>query len=456
MLAWESFVEAQALRAQGWSISAIARHLGVTRPTVRAYLNGERTPGQRARRVADPFGEYEQYCRLRLAADPHLWATTLFDEVVELGYSGSYPSFTRALRARELRPRCAPCRQGKTADRAVIEHPPGEETQWDWLELTDPPAHWAFPGSAFVLIGALPHSGRWRGWLAESTDHAHLIEGLDAVVRRLGGVSRRWRFDRMATVCHPGSGRLKASFGPVAMHYRAGIDICPSRHAWRKGAVEKAAHAIAQRWWRTLGDEVTLAAAQAGLDRVCAKLDTRKRVRDGVTSTVGELAAAEPLRPPPAPLPAVLQVERTVTDQALIAFRGNRYSVPPGHSGQIVQVRHRLGTTTLDIAAPGGAALAHHLRAPDGAGTLVRHDEHVAALTRVVLANFSDRAPCHRKHRRPPSPEALAEADRIRRRTSGPDGEQVVVDFDAYARATRPLHGPAQAAAAADDGRNSS
>jgi hypothetical protein len=139
----------------------------------------------------------------------------------------------------------------------------------------------------------------------------------------------------------------------------------------------------------------------------------------------------------------------------LVAFRGNCYSVPPGHGGQIVQVRHRLGTTTLDIAAPGGAALAHHLRAPDSAGALVRLDEHVAALTRVVLANFSDRAPCHRKHRRPPSPEALAEADRIRRRTSGQDGEQVVVDFDAYARATRPLHGPAQSSAA-DDGRESS
>jgi hypothetical protein len=41
-----------------------------------------------------------------------------------------------------------------------------------------------------VLIGALPCSGRWRGWLAESTDQPHLVEGLDEVVRRLGGVSR--------------------------------------------------------------------------------------------------------------------------------------------------------------------------------------------------------------------------------------------------------------------------
>jgi hypothetical protein len=32
----------------------------------------------------------------------------------------------------------------------------------------------------------------------------------------------------------------------------------------------------------------------------------------------------------------------------------------------------------------------------------------------AVLANFADRPPCRRKHRRPPSAEALAEADRIR------------------------------------------
>jgi transposase len=47
MLTWDALVQAQALRAQGWSISAIARHLDVTRLTVRRYLNGERTPGQR-------------------------------------------------------------------------------------------------------------------------------------------------------------------------------------------------------------------------------------------------------------------------------------------------------------------------------------------------------------------------------------------------------------------------
>jgi hypothetical protein len=209
--------------------------------------------------------------------------------------------------------------------------------------------------------------------------------------------------------------------------------------------VEKSAHTIAQRWWRTLADDVTVARAQAGLDRICVKLDARKRIRDGVRTTVGELADAEPLRAMPAPFPAVIEVERTVSNQAQIPFRGNRYSVVPGHAGEIVRVRHKLGTTTLDVADRHGGLLAHHVRAPDGAGAVIRLDEHVTALTKVVLtkvvlANFSDREPCRRKTRRPPSDAALAQADRIRRSRAGlDDGAQVVIDFAGYVAQTRPF-----------------
>ena len=159
-------------------------------------------------------------------------------------------------------------------------------------------------------------------------------------------------------------------------------------------------------------------------------------------TTVGELADAEPLRAMPAPFPAVIEVERTVSNQAQIAFRGNTYSLLPGHSGEVVAVRHKLGSTAVDVTDRHGALLAHHVRQPDGAGAVIRLDEHVSALTRVVLANFSDREPCRRKTRRPPSPAALAEAERIRRHRAGlGDGEHVVIDFADYVEQTRPFGG---------------
>ena len=39
MLVLEECVEVHALRRRGWSISAIARHLGRDRKTIRAYLS---------------------------------------------------------------------------------------------------------------------------------------------------------------------------------------------------------------------------------------------------------------------------------------------------------------------------------------------------------------------------------------------------------------------------------
>ena len=257
MLTWEEDIDAHALRRRGWTISAIARHLGRDRKTIRAYLAGERTPGVRASAADDWFAPFGVYLAARFAEDPHVWATTLYDEVTELGFDRSYPTFTRLVRERRLRPACEPCHPAKGRPVAVIEHSPGEETQWDWLELPDPPEHWGWGKTAYLLVGALAHSGRWRAVFAPSMDQPHLIDALDRVTRALGGVSRVWRFDRMATVINPETGRVQASFAAVAKHYGVSVVACPPRRGNRKGVVEKANHVAAQRFWRTLADDAT-------------------------------------------------------------------------------------------------------------------------------------------------------------------------------------------------------
>jgi transposase len=62
-------VEAHALRKRGWSYSAIARHLDVDRRTVKAYVTGERVPGQRRRSSADALERFVPYLRARFAED---------------------------------------------------------------------------------------------------------------------------------------------------------------------------------------------------------------------------------------------------------------------------------------------------------------------------------------------------------------------------------------------------
>jgi transposase len=442
MITREEDIDAHALARQGWTISAIARHLGRDRKTIRAYLRGDREAGVRAPAAADPFGPFAAYCKARLAEDPHLWATTLFDEVTALGYDRSYPTFTRALRARGLRPHCEPCHPAKDRAVAVIEHPPGDETQWDWVELPGPPADWGWGGKACLLVGALAHSGRWRGWLSASMDQPHLIQGLDQVTRALGGLTAAWRFDRMATVVHPESGRVTASFAAVAKHYGVSVRPCPPRRGNRKGVVEKANHVAAQRFWRTLADDVTPEQAQQLLDTWCARRgDVRLRAAADGKATVGAIAAREPLRPaPPVPFPATVSVARTVSAQALVSFRGNRYSVAPELARTSVIVLCRLGAGHLDIATATGTVIARHALAPPGAGVMVRDHGHVLALEQAAMTAASTAAPHRRKQRIPPGPAALAAAGALRAAGTNPAAAQPaagdgVIDLARYAAA---------------------
>lgn len=448
MLTREEDIDAHALHRRGWTISAIARHLGRDRKTIRSYLTGDRQAGVRARGGEDRFERFVPYVTERLREDPHLWAMTLFDELVELGFHQSYPTLTRQIRDRGLRPHCEACSVAKHRPVAVIEHPPGEEVQWDWLELPNPPPAWGLGAKACLLVGALAHSGKWRAVLAESMDQAHLIDGLDRVTRQLGGITAVWRFDRMATVCHPATGRVTASFAQVAKHYGVSVAICPPRHGNRKGVVEKANHTAAQRWWRTLRDDVTVEQAQASLERFCIdRADTRLRVIDDRRASVAEHAGRERLRPAPAaPFPATLSVERKVSAQALVAFRGNRYSVPPELAHATVTVAHRLGSTTIDITTTGGVVIARHRLAVAGSGVMVRDHVHVTALDRAAMAAFTQAAPHRRKQRIPPGPAALAAAAQLTNAdtsalpdpltSTGTDTtDGVVVDLARYARA---------------------
>lgn len=443
MLTREEDIDAHALRRQGWTISAIARHLGRDRKTIRAYLNNERVAGKRRPAGDDPFEPFVDYVRARLTEDPHLWAVTLFDEVVGLGYDRSYPTFTRQIRTRELRPHCEPCSATRGRPAAVIEHPPGEETQWDWVELPDPPASWGWGKHAHLLVGALAHSGKWRGTLAPAEDQAQLIAGLDATARKLGGLTKKWRFDRMTTVCHPESGKVTATFAAVAKHYGVHVAICPPRRGNRKGVVEKSNHTAAQRWWRTLPDDVTITEAQASLDKWCAtRGDARLRAAGpGGKVSVLTIAEREPLAPVPAsPFPATITEERTVSAQALVAWRGNFYSVPPELARAQVTVSQRLGAQHLDIATLGGIVVARHQLAPDGAGVMVRDHGHVIALEQHVLAGHDTSRPHRRKERIPPGPAARAAADVLRaaqQPTAVAERDDVVIDLSKYDRAAQ-------------------
>jgi transposase len=423
MLTEEDDVEIHALARRGWSVSAIARHTGRDRKTVRKYLAGSRSSRVPAPSCLEPFRDY---LVARFVDDAHVDGTVLFREVVGLGFERSYVTFVRELRRLGLRPRCEACRTGGHGATVDLVHEPGEEIQWDWLELSETP--WGEP--AYVLVGALCFSGRLRAVISEGMTFGHLAEAIDGVLRRLGGTPRAWRTDRMATVVYPGTDRITAQFCQVAKHYGVEVWVCPPRRPQRKGVVEAAIKYVTRSWWRT-APVSSLGQAQADVDRWAATVSDRRK-RRGIA--VAELAAQEDLAGlPGAAFPAQLEAERVVSRTALVAFEGNRYSVGPGHIGQTVTVRARLGDLHLEIVSAAGRRIARHRRAPAGAGQLLQSAEHARLLETAVLDAFTTQRPCRRKANRPPGQMALDEATRLR----GHDPGGVVVDLEDYARIAR-------------------
>jgi hypothetical protein len=291
---------------------------------------------------------------------------------------------------------------------AIIEHPPGEETQFDWVELPDAPAGWAFPTKrSYVLVGSLAHSGVWRAVISPSMDLPHLLAAMTVLLGLLGGVTKTWRFDRMSTVLKAGTSDLTPMFAAFAKHHAVSVVACRPRSGNRKGVVEKNNHTAAQRWWRNLPDDVTLEQAQQRLTAFATRQDGRRREgRDGST-TAAVMFAAERLRPlPPTLFPVVVTEERTATRQALIDWRGNRYSVPPELAAARVVVHQRLGATTIDIATVSGVVIARHTVAEAGLGVTIRDSGHVTALETIAMAAAPPGRPHRKKERIPPGTAA--------------------------------------------------
>src|SRR5438034_7063673 len=108
------------LSAAGMPVRAIARQLGHSPQTVRAYLHQRRTPGVRAVTRPGLFTDlFADYCRQRFTEDPDLRPSSLFRELTGLGFPGSRSTFYRGLTRRLLSP------PGRRQSRTQEHIPPG-------------------------------------------------------------------------------------------------------------------------------------------------------------------------------------------------------------------------------------------------------------------------------------------------------------------------------------------
>ena len=139
----------------------------------------------------------------------------------------------------------------------------------------------------------------------------------------------------------------------------------------------------------------------------------------------------------------IVAEQRIASRQALVPYRGNRYSVPPELAAASVVVSHPVGGEFIDIATTAGIVVARHKRAVDGLGVTVRDSGHVIALDTVAMAAANSTRPHRRKDRIPPGPAARAAASQLRNQlTSGTQPatnttDSTVIDLSAYERAAQ-------------------
>ncbi len=133
----------------------------------------------------DPFDLIEPYVRQRLADDPHLRATVLFAEV--------QASARRAMGGR-IRP--SPARSATVSSGRIARRAPGRRAGPMSTSSIRRVRRSSGTGSscrrrrgatkAYVLVGALSYSGKFRCWFSESDDQAHLVVGIHEVLASAG------------------------------------------------------------------------------------------------------------------------------------------------------------------------------------------------------------------------------------------------------------------------------
>ncbi|CAA9216987.1 MAG: hypothetical protein AVDCRST_MAG10-446 [uncultured Acidimicrobiales bacterium] len=136
MMTQEEYMNVKALKAAGWTITQIAKHLSYHPATFWGWLKAGGPPPKRSVPVEElVIDEYWRACIAALLAhNDELQATSIMRVIGAEGFDGSYQSLTRHLR--EVR---GPRQRSASVVTVPIETAPGEEFQFDWSDCN----HWA-------------------------------------------------------------------------------------------------------------------------------------------------------------------------------------------------------------------------------------------------------------------------------------------------------------------------
>jgi transposase len=374
-----------SLHRKGLKQRAIARKLGVSRNTVKKYIEEPEliltpaTPRQR-KSLLDPFHD-------NIGAwldDDDYTAAWIYDRLVNMGFTGSYEIVKRRVsQVKGQRQQVAYMR---------FETEPGYQAQVDFAEFQITRADGSVE-KRFLFSMILGYS---RKIYAELIRHCDLPTFLDCHLRafdHFGGVPSEILYDRMKNVYIgrlAGRPKFNDTLVGFALHYGFIPRVAPSYAAWVKGKVERPYTFIREGFWRGYG--------YLCLDTANRDLGSWLKMKDQrVHGTTHEVVATrfERERPhlgslPRQPFDTAYRIFRKVHKDCTVRFEGNSFVVPHPLVGRSIVLRVK--EHTMRIFDDDRLVVTYEI--PSTKGNLVQDKRFYAALKK-------DRDMNRRKYGRP-------------------------------------------------------
>jgi len=362
------------LKRKGMSQRRIAKKLGLSRNTVKKYLENPEFPGIRGgiRKRKSLLDPYRDTIKVWLEEDMDYTATWIYDRLSAMDFHGSYEIVKRKVSAiKAERQKIAYMR---------FETEPGYQGQVDFGEFQVEKPDGSIK-KLYLFSMILGYSRRIYGELIERCDLPTFLDCHIRAFEYFGGVPEEILYDRMRNVFIgkiAGRNKFNDTLMGFALHYGFKPQVAPSYAAWVKGKVERPYSFIREGFWRGYGF-VCLETANRDLHKWLEKKEQRVH---GTTHEVVSLRFARE-KPhlkglPPRVFDTSYRVYRKVHKDCTVRFESNSYVVPHTFVGKKIILRVK--GTTMRIFSDDSLIVTYKI--PEGKGHLVQDKRFYEALKR--------------------------------------------------------------------------
>lgn len=323
------------LHRSGLSQREIARKLGISRNTVKKYVENPEscikdTDACQRQSILDP---YEGAIKAWLDEDEYYKSTWIYDRLVNQGYTGSYETVKRKVgKLKKNKQKIAYMR---------FETEPGHQAQVDFgefqIDLPD--------GSVKKLYLFSMILGYSRKIYTEFIEKCDMPSFLDCHIHAFDyfkGIPDQILYDRMKNVYIAklaGKHKFNATLIGFALHYGFTPQVAPAYAAWVKGKVERPYTFIREGFWRGYGYVNT---ARANKDLWSWILKKDERIHGTTHEKISVRFEREQPHLNPIPYQAFdtsYRIYRKVYKDCTVHFESNRYVLPHPLVGKQVILR---------------------------------------------------------------------------------------------------------------------